>query len=412
MQKVYLDHAATTPLDPMVFEAMLPWLRENFHNPSSLYEGGRKARMAIDEARERVASAIAAHPGEIVFTSSGTEAANTAILGTALAYRGKSRNRILFGSTEHVCVLDTKEILESFGYRVEIIPVTLFGIDFDALEERMKEDVLLVSVMHANNETGAVYDASRVGEICRRYGAFYACDAVQSFGLLPVDVEKFHVDFLWVASHKIYGPKGVGALYVRAGVKPRPLIVGGGQEREMRAGTENVAGIVGFAKAVELALKDTERARRIANLRNRFIAEVEEKFESLSLPKKFSKDILHNPPPAVESRIKPLWTLPYLKEGSHVLPGHAHFRVPGANAEAVLINLDRAGIAASSGAACSSGSLEPSHVMLALGFSEKEAREALRFSFGKDNTEEDIHRSVVALVDSVGRVLRIKNSKV
>lgn len=398
MRRVYLDHAATTPIDPIALEAMLPWLRENFHNPSSLYEGARKARMAIDEAREIVASAMGALPGEIYFTSSGTEAANAAIWGTALAYRGRSRNRILFGSTEHACVLDMKEILESIGYRVEKIPTSTFGIDFNALEKMMKDDVLLVAVMHANNETGAIYDVSRVGKICRQHGAFYACDAVQSFGLIFVNVEEIQSDLLWIASHKIYGPKGVGALYIRAGVKPKPLIVGGGQEREMRAGTENVAGIIGFAKAVELASKDTERAQRIANLRNRFITEVE---------KKFSKSLPSCAKGSIGEEIKPSWTLPYVKENARVLPGHVHFRIPGVNAEGVLINLDRAGIDASSGAACSSGSLEPSHVMLALGFSETEAKEALRFSFGKDNTEQDVLLSVDALAESAEKVFRI-----
>lgn len=363
MRRIYADHAATTPTDPHVVEAMLPFLREEFGNPSSLHDWGRRARMAVDEARDIVSAALRCLPGEIVFTSSGTEASNLAIIGTALAHKGGTRNRVLLSCVEHHCVLECRALLRSFGYCVEPIPCERdTSVSVQAVLDMLDDRTLLVSVMHANNETGAINEAEQIGEACREVGALYHCDAVQSFTLLPfAKPPNEWADFVSVSSHKLYGPKGVGALYIRAGVKPAPILVGGGQEREMRAGTENVAGIVGFAEAVRIAVQDVNRAARMRAARDAFVT-------------------------AMERAGGAVFTTP---DWSRVLPGHAHLRFPGRRADAILINLDQRGIAASSGAACSSGSIEPSHVLLAAGLSEDEAQEGLRFSFGKDSTEAD-----------------------
>lgn len=341
----------------------MPFLQEKFGNPSSLHAWGRTARMAIDEAREIVASALRCLPGEVVFTSSGTESANLAVLGTALAHRGSARNRILLSSVEHHCVLECAPLLESFGFSVGLIPCEKnTSVAVDAVRSMLDERTLLVSVMHANNETGAMNDAERIGEACKSIGALYHCDAVQTFTLLPFQLPSAEwADFISVSSHKVYGPKGVGALFVRAGVKPWPILVGGGQERELRAGTENVAGIIGFAEAVRLALQDDGRAARMRAARDAFTS-------------------------GIGKLDGAVFTTP---DWQHVLPGHAHLRFPGRKADVVLINLDQQGVAASSGAACSSGSIEPSHVLLAAGLSDAEAQEGLRFSFGKDSTEAD-----------------------
>lgn len=350
MSRVYLDHAATSPLLPAAREAMLPWL--DGANPSSLHLEGRRSKAAIDEAREVLASALRADFGEVIFTSSGTEAANLAILGAALAHEG-SRRRILFSAAEHHCVLHTQPALERLGFTVERLPVNQVAeTDLNALEERLGDDVLLVSVMHANNETGTVQPVEEVTKLCSQNGALFVCDAVQSFLTLPVP----DADLVTVAAHKIGGPRGVGAVRIRAGTKIKPLLAGGGQEREVRGGTENVAGVVGFAAAV-LNQPSDDRAK----LRDAFEA---------ALPE-FT------------------WTRP-----PHRLPGHAHGRIAGRMAETALIAFDRAGLSASSGAACSAGSVEPSHVMMACGYSESEAREGLRFTFGKGQSRADVNLAV------------------
>lgn len=336
--------------------------------------------MAIDEARETLASALQCLPGEIVFTSSGTEAANLALLGCAWQNRHGNRRRILIGAAEHHCVLQTATLLCEMGYIVETIPASAGAwIDPAALMELISDDVLIVTAMHANNETGAINDAARMLEICTPAGALYFCDAVQSFAL----IETPPADYIAVSAHKIYGPKGAGALRARAGAKLQAQIVGGGQERELRAGTENVAAIVGFAKAVELAREDTDRAERIRAVRDAFVTCARSELREFS-PVFAALDIA---PDAV-------------------LPTHAHLRIPGASAEAVLINLDREGVAASSGAACSSGSIEPSHVLLASGLAEKQAAEGLRFSFGKDTSIEDAKIAARKLHSAAAQVLR------
>jgi cysteine desulfurase len=328
--------------------------------------------MAIDESRETVASAFNCLPGEITFTSSGTEAANLAIIGTALKYRDGNRKRILLGSTEHHCVLNTAPFLRGLGYNVELIPAIPGGwMTRDAFADLIDENTLLASVMHANNETGAINDIPAISNICANNGVLLFCDCVQTFGLVPLP----SAGTIAISAHKIYGPKGAGALFARAGISPAPLIVGGGQEREMRAGTEDVAAIVGLAEAVKLATEDKQRATIIREVRDEFV---------------------HNSPKALGFTA--------IDKG-HVLPTHAHFRLPGASAETMLINLDRLGVYASSGAACSSGSIEPSHVLLASGLNEKEASEGLRFTFGKDSTLEDAHEAANRLSEAAAQVL-------
>jgi cysteine desulfurase len=354
MERIYLDHAATTPIFPEVREAIEPWLSGEFGNPSSLHEPGRRAKDALDEARETIAQSIGSEFGEITFTSSGTEAANAAILGVALNTLESNRNRVLISSSDHHCVLNTEKLLAKLGFRVEQIPTLANSIvDIEWLSENVDDSTLLVSVMHANNETGAYQPVKQIAAICHKRGALYFCDAVQTF--LDWKIGDLDADLISIAGHKINAPKGVGALYVRAGIKLQSLSLGGGQEREMRAGTENVAGIVGFGAAVRTHHRFPERRKSRQAARDAF-----------------------------ESKLKSgMATLP---ESTRRLSGNAHFRFPSVNAETLLIRLDRAGVSASSGAACSSGSLEPSHVLLAMGFSEREAGEAVRFTFGWPNT--------------------------
>lgn len=347
---------------------MLPWL--DCANPSSPHREGRRARQAIDEARQTVADFLGCLPGEIVLTSSGTEAANLAVLGAARKSSYPDRRRILLGSTEHHCVLHTRPHLEGLGFEVELIPAMEGGwIDPDEVRKLVAEDALLVSVMHANNETGAINDAAAIAEICRDAEVLYHCDAVQTAAYLPL--RNIAADLMSISAHKTYGPKGAGALYLRAGTPIDPMIVGGGQERELRAGTEDVAAIVGLAAAIQV-LVDTPN---VSAARDAFIERLRE-----------------NSP-------QPIFTA--LGKGP-VLPGHAHIRFPGASAESMLIRLDEQGIAASSGAACSSGSLEPSHVLIATGLSEQEASEGLRFTFGKSSTVAE----AVAAADIVSEAAR------
>lgn len=350
LPRIYLDHAATTPLSPVAHEAMVPWL--NSGNASSLHAEGRKARAAMDESRERLSEAMNCRFGEVIFTSGGTEAANLAIIGSALSNKDASRNRILLGSAEHHCVLHTKGILERLGYVVQTVPVDCEArVRFDAYQEMLGEDVLLVSIMHANNELGSVNPSQEIVRLGKAAGALVHVDAVQTFLTLALPED---ADMVSVSAHKINGPKGVGALRVRSGVKPQPIVVGGGQERELRAGTENVAGIVGFSAVVANGNKQDNR------------------LEATSVFRDLLSDI----------------GVPSLKSGER-LPGHVHMRFPGVDAEMLLIRLDRAGISASGGSACSSGSAEPSHVLSACGYSLKEAKEGVRFSFGKETTTDE-----------------------
>lgn len=381
LRSVYLDHAATTPLDPAVREAMEPFLSHRFGNPSSLHAWGREARLALDEARESLAFALGCEPAEICFTSCGTEADNLALIGTALAAPPHKRH-LLISAVEHHAVLHAADWLSRFGFLVEWIPVDTQGqVDPEEVRQRIREETLLVSVMHANNEIGTLQPVEAIARICRERGVLFHTDAVQTFGLLPVQVQSIGCDLLSLSAHKIYGPKGVGALYLRAGTPFQPVIVGGGQERERRAGTENVAAIVGFGKAVQIALlQQAQEANRLTQLRDQFIQQV-----LASVP---DSHLTGHP--------------------TERLPGNAHFLFEGVSAEGLLIALDRAGIAASSGAACSAGSIEPSHVLLALGLSEEQAQTGIRFTLGRSTTQEDLAYTLAVLQEEVARIRSVK----
>ena len=377
MRRIYFDHNATTPVRPEVLEAMLPYFGERFGNASSVHTFGREARCALEDAREKVAKAINAQPSEIVFTSGGTEADNTAIKGIAHLLRDKGRH-IVTSRVEHKAVLETCKYLEKEGFEVTYVSVDSTGmVHPQAVEEALREDTVLVSVMHANNEVGTINPIAKIGEICHSRGILFHTDAVQSFCKVRIDVQAMHIDLASFSAHKIYGPKGVGALYVRRGVRFTQLLHGGEHERKRRAGTENVAGIVGFGRAVELAMAERdEENRRLISLRDRLWRGIQEKVERVRL----------NGHPTER------------------LPGTLNVSFEGVEGESVLLSLDMKGVAASSGSACTSGSLSPSHVLEAMGVPPELAQSAVRFSLGRSNTEEDVDYTVEILPGIVQRL--------
>ena len=380
MKRIYLDHAATTPLLPEVREAMLPWLGDEYGNPSSLYQEGAKAKAALDTAREAVSSALGCLFGEVLFTGSGSEAANLALVGTALAHKG-DRKTVVISASEHHCVTNTRPILERLGYQVVTAPVDRWArVDLEALKEWVDEKTLLVSVMHANNELGTINDVSAVAETCKSYGALFHCDAVQTFPLLNDElwsVEDLGADLVTVSAHKLGGPKGVGALYVRGGTDIEPVIAGGGQERDMRGGTENVAGIVGFGIASKQRVEDKSYMSYRTYARDAFLESLEGDYVCTT-------------------------------EGQECLSGHLHLRFPGVSAESLLIVVDRMGVSASAGAACSSGSVDASHVMLACGYPEDQAREGVRFTFSGSTTVEESKEAAARVSEAVASVLAVR----
>ena len=374
---IYLDHAATTPVAPAVLEAMLPFFREKFANPSSLYGPAREVRRAIDQARDTVARVLGARSSEIIFTSGGTESDNLAIKGVAFANRHRG-NHIITSRVEHHAVLHTCEYLEKFGFRVTYLPVDRTGlVDLNALEDALDDQTILVSLMYANNEVGTIQPIKEIAQLLRPRGIIFHTDAVQAAGALPLNVDDLGVDLLSLSAHKFYGPKGAGVLYVRRGVTFWPQQHGGGQERGRRAGTENVPGIVGLAKALELA--EQNRPQYVAHcqaLRDRLI-----------------QGVLERIPGAVLTG-----------HPTQRLPNNASFCLEGIDAESLLLMLDRRGVCASSGSACTSGSLEPSHVLLAMGIQSPLALGSLRLTVGLDNTPEQIDRALDILVESVQKL--------
>lgn len=362
-RQVYLDHNATTPVDPQVLEAMLPYYRQKYGNASTLYALGREARIAVDEAREQIAELIHAQPTEIYFTSGGTESDNTALKGVAFANRQRG-NHIITSQIEHSAVLDTCRYLEKQGFEITYLPVDRFGkVHPEQVLKALTNRTILISIMHANNEIGTIQPIEEIGTIARERRIYFHTDTVQTFGKLPIDVKQMKIDLLSISAHKIYGPKGIGALYIRKGVNIDPLLHGGEQERKRRAGTENVPAIVGFGKAVELAKKHMqEEAQYLTKLRNQLFEGLQSRVEGITL----------NGHPVDR------------------LPGTLNISVKYVKGEALLLQLDKQGIYISTGSACASGSIEPSHVLLALGMSEQEARNSIRFSLGRENTEEDI----------------------
>jgi cysteine desulfurase len=376
---IYLDHAATTPLHPEVLDAMLPYLREHHGNPSSIHGTGRRARLGLDEARETVARILGAKPREIVFTGGGTEADNLALKGVAWAASARGR-RIVTSSVEHKAVLHACAVLERQGFQVTYLPVDRYGrVDPADVASAITEHTTLVSVMYANNEVGTVQPIEEIGAICRARKVLFHVDAVQAAGFLPLDVDTLQADLVSLGAHKLYGPKGVGALFVRQGTALLPQLSGGSQERQRRAGTENVAGIVGFARALELAqadaaARDAENAR-LAGLRDALVAGI--------------------------------GVIPGTQLTGHPdarLPNNASFVFEGVEGGDLVAALDLAGIEASTGSACTTGSADPSHVLLAMGIDEELAHGSLRLTAGRATTADEVERTVEAVRGAVERL--------
>lgn len=363
MKSIYLDHSATTPLDPEVLEAMMPYFTDIYGNSSSVHSQGQQAARALEEAREKVAALLGAKPTELIFTSGGTEANNQAIITYMLNNRGKG-NHIITSAVEHHAVLHTCQFLAKQGFELTVLPVNSYGeVEPDTLREALRPDTALVSIMHANNEIGTIEPIKELAAIAHEAGAVFHTDAVQTAGKIPVNVNDLGVDLLSASSHKLYGPKGIGCLYVRKGIRIGSLLHGGGHERNLRAGTVNVPGAVGFGKAAELAMQRLcSQEAPLADLAKRLIDGL-------------------------------LATIPNTR-----LTGHPERRLPGSvsvcfdyvEGESILLMLDHYGIMASSGSACTSDSLDPSHVLLAIGLPHETAHGSLRMTMGKDNTQEDV----------------------
>jgi cysteine desulfurase len=377
MERIYLDYAATTPVHPDVLKAMLPYFTENFGNPSTLYTYGQDAKAAIEKARASVAGLIGSKPEEIVFTSGGTEADNYALEGAAYANEKKG-NHIITSAIEHHAVLETCKFLEKRGFSVTYLPVDGYGlVDSDAVKKAITPKTILVSVMHANNEVGTIQPVAEIGKITREAGVLLHTDAVQTAGHIPIDVNELGVDLLSMSAHKLYGPKGVGALYIRKGKGLVPFMHGGEQEKRRRAGTENVPGIVGFGKAAEIAREEMpEEARRLTGLRDKLIA---------GLLKRIDDTRLNGHP---------------VKR----LPNNVNITIDFVEGESMCLNLDMEGICASTGSACSSGSLEASHVLLAMGLRHEQAHGSLRFTLGKWTTDDEINKVITALSSTIAKL--------
>jgi cysteine desulfurase len=374
MKRIYLDHNATTPLDPRVFKAMRPYMTGAFGNASSPHSYGRLARRTLDESREIIANAIGCRPEEIVFTSGGTEADNLALRGIAYG-TGKRKGHVITSSIEHHAVLRTCAALEKEGFSATYLPVDSQGIvDPHEVNKSIREDTILISVMFANNETGVIQPVAELGRIAREHGIPFHCDAVQAVGKQEINVEELSVDLLTLSSHKIYGPQGTGALYVRDGIGLAPMITGGHHERGLRAGTENIAAIVGFARAVKIAIDEIDTYRNMVK----------------SLRNKLEQGLLH----ALDG------VAIHGAQGAR-LPHTSCIGFASVEAESILLHLDLKGIAASSGSACTTGDPEPSHVLTAMGVPPELAQGSIRISFGRENTEEEVNYTVSALGDAV-----------
>lgn len=377
MENIYFDNAATTKLDEKVLDAMLPYLKENYGNASSIYKLGREARKAIEETREKVAKILNCKPSEVYFTAGGSESDNTAIKGIAHSYKNRG-NHIITSKIEHPAVLESCKELENEGFEVTYISVDENGIiNLEELKNSIKDTTILISIMFANNEIGTIQPIQEIGEIAKENNIYFHTDAVQAVGNIEIDVQKLNIDSLSLSAHKFYGPKGIGALYVRTGVNFKKYISGGHQEKNKRAGTENVAGIVGLGTALELAYESIEEHNsKIGELRDYYETQVKEK-------------------------------IPYMKINGDLnkrLKGNSNISFRFIEGEGLLLNLDLKGICASSGSACTSGSLDPSHVLLAIGLPHEIAHGSLRISIGKYNTKEEVDYLVDNLVEIVNRL--------
>jgi len=379
-KKIYLDYAATTPIDPQVTKAMLPYFSEKFGNTMSLHSFGQETKQALEESREVVAGLIRAKPNEIIFTSSATESNNLALKGIAFANKNKGQH-IIISSIEHPCIMESAKWLEKQGFEITRLKVDKYGlVDPEDVRKAIKKDTILVSVMHANNEIGIIEPIEEIGKICKERGIYFHTDAAQSFGKIPIDVNKMNIDLLTASSHKMYGPKGAACLFIKENIKIEPLLHGGGHESGLRSSTANVAAIVGFAKACKICGKEmkTETQRQI-KLRDKLIRRVFEKIEFSHLnghPKKR-------------------------------LPNNTNFSFSFVEGESLVIQLDLLGIAGSTGSACSSAKLEPSHVLLAIGLKPQEAHGSLRLSLGRWTTEEEINKVLEVLPKAIKKLREI-----
>src|SRR3990170_1437080 len=384
MKRVYLDYNATTPIDPRVFEAMIPYMKEEFGNPSSIHSYGMAGKAALDNSREQIAELLGAGPREIVFTSCGSESNNLAIKGIAFQLREKG-NHLITTQVEHASVLETFRILESQGFNSTYLSVDKYGlIDLEELREAITDDTILVSVMFANNETGVLMPIQEIAELVKEKRVIFHTDAIQAVGKIDINLKNLPVDLLSISGHKLYGPKGVGALLIRDGVKFGPLIHGGGQERGKRSGTENVAGIVGLGKACEIFKQDAGykmQDARIKDLRDELYEGISERISGFKL------------------------------NGHHEkrLSNTLNLSFEGVEGESLVMNLDLEGIAVSTGSACSEGNVEPSHVLLAMSLSKEQAVSSLRFSLGRFTENEDIDCLLEVLPGVVERVREIRS---
>jgi len=386
MSLIYLDYNATTPMDPRALESMIPYMGEYYGNPSSIHSYGSKAKAALDESRERVSELIRTKPKEIVFTSGGSESNNSAIIGAAFALKEKG-NHLITTEIEHASILETFRFLGNHGFKLTLLGVDHHGlIDLDELRESITDETILVSVMFANNETGVVMPINEIAALVKEKGIIFHTDAIQALGKMDINLNDISVDMLSVSSHKIYGPKGVGAIYIKTGLRIDPFIHGGGQERGRRSGTENVPAIVGFGKACEIVkeeLKSQKSEVRIKGMRDRLHNGITDKIDCLKL----------NGHP--EKR----------------LPNTLNLSFEDVEGESLVINLDLEGIAVSTGSACSEGNVDPSHVLLAMGLSKQQASSSIRFSFGRFNEEKDVDRVLEVLPRIVERIRQVKKSE-
>jgi cysteine desulfurase len=379
-KRIYFDHSATTRVLPEVLDEMTPYFLSKFGNASTIHSFGREARIAVEEARKRVAALINAEPQEIVFTSGGTESNNLAVKGVAM-YKGKMKGHVITSAVEHHAVLEPCDYLKRFGFEVTVLPVSSEGlIDPGDVERAIRNDTVLISIMTANNEIGTIQPIRDIAKIASSKGVPFHTDAVQAIGKLAIDVRADNIDLLSMSAHKFHGPKGIGALYVKRGTKIEPILQGGGQERGLRSSTENVPGIVGFGKASEIAKRDMERTcQKMKILRDKIIKRVPEMVPNSYVNGHKTLRLVNN----------------------------AHLRFDFIEGEGLILDLDLKGIAASTGSACSTGSLEPSHVLLALGISNEQARGSLRITLGRENTEEEVDYLLQVLPGVVSKLREI-----
>ena len=380
MERIYMDHAATTPMHPEVIDVMTEIMRNTYGNPSSIHQFGREARKLIDDARKVLADSIGAQIDEIIFTSGGTEADNAAIMSSVQAMKAKGKH-IITTEIEHHAVLHTCQALEKEGYEVTYLPVNEEGIiTVDSVREALRDDTILVTIMFGNNEVGSIQPIQEIGRLLADHQALFHTDAVQAYGIIPISVHELAVDFLSVSAHKINGPKGIGFLYARKGVPFKPLLHGGEQERKRRAGTENVAGAAGFAKAAQLMSQTRdEKAEQYNKFKEVMIRVFDEAGIAYSINGKLDDSL------------------------PHVL----NISFPGSNVEAFLVNMDLAGVAVSSGSACTAGSIEPSHVLVSMfGKDSERTKNSIRFSFGQGNTEQEVEKAAQVAVTVINRLVK------